>query len=44
MKHVADFKVVKDRNLKAKVDRRAAKPPFYHSRESDEASISNDEA
>ena len=44
-KHFADFKAGKERaaKKKAEVDRRAAEPPSYHSRESEEASIPSDE-
>ena len=44
-KHFADFKAGKERaaKKKAEVDRRAAEPPSYHSRKSEEASIPSDE-
>ncbi|XP_073106909.1 uncharacterized protein [Elaeis guineensis] len=44
-KYFADSKAAKERTKqkKIKVDRRAAEPPSYHSRESEEASASDDE-
>ena len=44
-KHFADFKADKEKakKKKAEVDRRAAEPSLYHSRESEEASIDEDE-
>ncbi|XP_073109294.1 uncharacterized protein [Elaeis guineensis] len=45
-KYFADSKAAKERakQKKIEVDRRAAEPPSYHSRESDEASAPDDEA
>ena len=44
-KHFVDFKAVKKKNLmkKAKVDHRAAEPPSYHSKQSEEGSVPDNE-
>ncbi|EHA8586251.1 hypothetical protein COCNU_scaffold000134G000050 [Cocos nucifera] len=45
-KHLADFKSTKEKakQKRAEVDRRAAKPSSYHSRESEQTSAPDDEA